>query len=459
MSAEAGLLAVTRFGLGPRPGEIAAVGGDPRAALLAMTERPEAALIRDAPVPDPHEELIACYDWKERRRELIVGGIDATTDEGRQQLRQTIGPRCFRSAYDREAAARAVHAVATDAPFVERLVQFWSNHFAISARKKNTLLVLAGDYERTAIRPHALGRFRDMLHAVAKHPAMIVYLDNQASAGPNSRLGRRRKRGLNENLAREILELHTLGVDGGYSQEDVTNFARILTGWSTTGRKDVRPLAFRFQERQHEPGAFTVLGRTIAEEGQAQGEAVLDMLASHPATARSVARRMARHFVAEDPPPALVERLAAVFRETDGNLAELARALVRSDEAWTPERVKLIPPSDFVVAALRLTGIEPRDDILDRAAQRLGQPVWMPPSPEGWPDEDAAWMLPDALLERVDWAWTLVKRAPADIDASSLAEAGLGPALDPHTRQMIARAESREQGLVLLLMSSQMQRR
>lgn len=455
MSASVGLLAVMRFGLGPKPGEIAALAGDPRAALLAMTERSEAALIRNPPIPDPYREMTVCYEWLAKRRELVRSGVNPQTLEGRKR----IGPQCFRAAYDHECAARFAHAVATDAPLVERLVQFWSNHFSISAKKRNQIELLAGDYERTAIRPHVLGHFRDMLGAVVSHPAMLIYLDNQNSTGPNSPLGRDRQRGLNENLARELLELHTLGADGGYFQEDVTNVSRILTGWSTTPRGHERPQAFRFVERQHEPGTWTVLGRAFPDEGQAQGEAVLDMLAAHSATARNVARRITRHFVAESPPPALVDKLEHVFRETDGDLAELARALVRSDEAWTQERVKLLPPYDFVIASLRATGVETPDRGLTRVLDKLGQPVWAPPSPEGWPDEDGAWALPDALLERIDWASTLAKRVPPGPDASELAEAVLGPALDTHTRQMIARAESREQGLVLLLMSSQMQRR
>jgi uncharacterized protein (DUF1800 family) len=459
MSTHTGLLAVTRFGLGPKPGEVAALAGDPRAALLAMTQTPGAALIHPPPIADPHSKLRACYEWRGQRRQIAAEGVDAKTPEGRKEMREALGGNCFADAYNSEVTARAAHAAGTDAPFVERLVQYWSNHFAISARLGPQMRIFAGGYERTVVRPHVLGRFRDMLHAAVRHPAMLNYLSNRRSVGPNSPAGQRRKRGLNENLAREILELHTLGADGGYSQEDVTNFARILTGWSTTGRRDERPYEFRFVDRQHEPGTWTVLGRDFPDDGQAQGEAVLDMLAAHPATARNVARRMARHFVTEDPPPSLVDRLARVFRETDGNLAELARALVRSDEAWAPERVKLIPPYDFVITALRATGVEPQDDILTRAAQRLGQPVWMPPSPEGWPDENEAWMLPDALLERIDWASALAKRVPPGPDPSDLADALLGPALDPHTRQMIARAESREQGLVLLLPSSKMQRR
>src|SRR5258706_2824525 len=248
----------------------------------------------------------------------------------------------------------SITALASDIGFVERLVWFWSNHFCISADK---IPSMTGAYEREAIRPHVLGRFADMLLAVESHPAMLFYLDNSASIGPNSVAGINRSRGLNENLAREILELHTLGVRSGYSQDDVTRFAYVLTGWTFLEPGNPKNGGeFVFIPRLHEPGAQEVVGKTYADGGVAQGRAVLADLARHPATATHIATKLARHFVADEPPPALVTRLAQRFRDTDGDLKEMAKALVAAPETWSPSRAKLKRPSERLMAMARATG-------------------------------------------------------------------------------------------------------
>ena len=235
--------------------------------------------------------------------------------------------------------------LATEESFRERLVHFWTNHFAVSADKPQ-VLALAGTLENEAIRPHVAGRFADMLTAVESHPAMILYLDNQASIGPGSQLAQRRSRrssagdrklGINENLAREILELHTLGVDGGYTQQDVTTFARALTGWSIgtdrfPGGGELGK--FAFHDAAHEPGAKTIMGTRYGQSGVAQPRAVLTDLAKHPATARHVATKLARHFIADEPPPDAVERIAKAFRDSDGDLPTVHRAVLDTPEAW-----------------------------------------------------------------------------------------------------------------------------
>src|ERR1700744_4124152 len=220
--------------------------------------------------------------------------------------------------------------------FAPRVAVFWSNHFCISANKGGLARMGAGSFEREAIRPHVFGRFAEMLMAVEQHPAMLFFLDNQQSLGPDSRAGQNRKRGLNENLAREIMELHTLGVGGGYTQDDVTSLARIITGWTFAGRQGQlgTPGTFVFNANAHEPGAQLLLGKTYEDNGVAQGEAALADIARHPSTAKFIATKFARHFVADDPPPALVARLQEVFRKSDGDLKALATALVDSDEAW-----------------------------------------------------------------------------------------------------------------------------
>ena len=359
-----------------------------------------------------------------------------------------------------EVSARLERAITTDQPFIERLVMFWSSHFCVSAAKGN-VRAIAGAFEREAIRPHVLGRFADMLKAVEQHPAMLIYLDNQGSIGPNSLAGKRVKRGLNENLAREILELHTLGVDGGYSQDDVTNLARILTGW-TFGSPQTQlgeTGKFVFVANRHEPGSWSVAGKTYIDQGLLTGEAVLDDLARHPSTARHIARKLAVHFVSEAPSPALVAALTETFLKTAGDLAALSRTLVDHPEAWSARPVKIVPPYDFIVSLVRGLGHRPRAGELMRLSAGLGQPIWMPPSPKGWPDADNAWTGPSAIRERLRVAEMAARRIDKLMDPRAVAADILGPRLTEETRQAIARAEDREQGFELLIMSPEFQRR
>src|SRR5216683_136684 len=283
--------------------------------------------------------------------------------------------------YRAEALARLQRATIADCGFTERLVAFWSNHFCISANKGELARMWAGSFEREAIRPHVLGRFGDMLKAVEQHPAMLFFLDNQQSLGPDSRAGQNRKRGLNENLAREIMELHTLGVGGGYSQEDVTSLARIITGWTFAGRQGQlgAPGSFVFNANAHQPGAQRLLGNTYENNGVAQGEAALADIARHPSTAKFIATKFARHFVADDPPPALVARLQDTFTKTDGDLKALTLALVDSEEAWRAPLTKVRSPYEFLVAAGRLQARVPEDPgFYLNGLNVLGQPLLSP---------------------------------------------------------------------------------
>src|SRR5581483_1728499 len=319
---------------------------------------------------------------------------------------------------------------------------------------------LCGAYEREAIRPHVRGKFVDMLLAVETHPAMLLYLDNARSIGPHSFAGVRRNKGLNENLAREIMELHTLGVRTGYSQEDVTNFAKVITGWSIVPPKQNPEHGgeFTFNPRLHEPGAQRVIGRTYDDRGFEQGRAVLLALARNPATARHIATKLARHFVADAPPDSLINRLAQHFLASDGDLRELAETLVSSPEAWEAPRSKLRRPSDWLLASLRVTGARPPDvRPVIQAQNLLGEPLWRVPAPNGFSDDSTAWM--DGLAQRLDIANLIARRAGEAIDPQATAEEALGPLLTKETREALARAESRPQALALLLMSPEFQRR
>jgi uncharacterized protein (DUF1800 family) len=361
-----------------------------------------------------------------------------------------------------EALARLQRAMLSDSGFTERLVVFWSNHFCISANKGELARIWAGSFEREAIRPHVLGRFSEMLKAVEQHPAMLFFLDNQQSLGPDSPAGQNRKRGLNENLAREIMELHTLGVGGGYTQDDVTSLARIITGWTFAGRQGQlgTPGSFVFNANAHEPGAQLLLGKTYENDGVAQGEAALKDIAHHPSTAKFIATKFARHFVADDPPQALVARLQEVFRKSDGDLKALAEALVDSDEAWQAPQTKMRSPYEFLVATGRLLSQIPDDPSRYLGGLNLlGQPLWTPAGPNGFPDSNAAWAAPEGMKLRLDISAQVASRLADTVDPRDLLELAAADAASPETRRTVERAESRQQALALLLMSPEFQRR
>ena len=383
---------------------------------------------------------------------------DAAKQAAQPQQPQNVIQKTFRA----EALARLQRAVLADCGFTERLVAFWSNHFCISANKGALARMWAGSFEREAIRPHVLGRFADMLKSVEQHPAMLFFLDNQQSLGPDSRAGQNRKRGLNENLAREIMELHTLGVGGGYTQDDVTSLARIITGWTFAGRQGRlgEPGSFAFNANAHEPGPQTLLGKIYEADGIAQGEAALADIARHPSTAKFIATKFVRHFVADEPPPALVARLQDVFTKTDGDLNAMTIALVDSDEAWSAPLAKLRSPYEFLVAAGRaLAHVPDEPGLYLGALNTLGQPLWTPAGPNGFPDINAAWAAPEGMKLRLDISAQIASRAGNTIDPRDLLELVAADAASEETRRTIERAESRQQALALLLMSPEFQRR
>ncbi|NNC47525.1 MAG: DUF1800 domain-containing protein [Sphingomonas sp.] len=457
-----------RFGLGPRGDEEA--NGDAREWLAAQLDWFEPTVPGTPPTRRQVADKIASfYATLERlRRERESGtGMDDPEQVVRRQARQnmlTDGMALIES--------RTASALTTQTPFIERMVHFWSNHFATSARKVG-VFGMAGVMEFDAIRPNVLGRFEDLLLAAEQHPAMLIYLDQSFSLGPNSRFARfaRRRgqeRGLNENLAREILELHTLGVRSGYSQDDVTELARALTGWTVAGLlrgplqrfSQDEPGDFTFIAGMHEPGTRTLLGNGYASDGREQGEAMLKMLARHPATARHIATKLARHFAADDPPASMVARLERAFLDSNGHLPTVYRAIIDSPEAWNTETPKFRDPWDWTIASLRAVGArEIEGRVMFGALNELAQPVWQPPSPAGWDDKAAAWAAPDALVRRVEVAQRVADLAARGVDARQLAPAILGERLSENSAQAIRRAESPATGLALFLASPEMLRR
>ncbi len=474
----AAALALHRFGLGPRAGSIAAIASDPRGALLAEIDKPGAGQITDrSMLTAPQAARLAFSYNQEQQAKRIASRISeeqrksgtavmTPMEEPKPEDTVTMAvpeppapaqPTPPQANVNREIMARINAATNPEIGFVERLVWFWSNHFCVSA---DVVLNMAGAYEREAIRTHVLGRFGDMLLAAESHPAMLVYLDNFRSIGPMSVAGLLNKTGLNENLGREILELHTLGVRTVYTQDDVYRFAKTITGWT------LRPMAtdlergneFFFNPRLHEPGPQTVLGKVYPEGGVEQGRAVLADLARHPATAAHVAFKLARHFSSDEPAPSLVERLSKRFLDTDGDLKEIAKALVEAPETWDEQRLKLKRPSEWLISAWRAIGGGPVEArrILDAHAY-LGERFWRPNAPKGFSDEQSAWI--DGLSQRLDIANRIGELVAARVEPAALVENALGPLASKETRQAIARAESRQQAITLALMAPEFQRR
>ncbi|MBA3891773.1 MAG: DUF1800 domain-containing protein [Gemmatimonadaceae bacterium] len=422
------LRALNRFGLGARPGERGRVP-DAQAWLRSQLDGGPPDL--EAPPASTHQAISqALRAFREAGQ-----GDEAKRREARQRLTQIAAA---------DARATLLARIGTDRPFVERLVAFWSNHLCIASGAKVLVVPLAGAYERDAIRPHVLGRFEDMVMASARHPAMLVYLDNFQSIGPGStgaRAGRgNNRRGLNENYARELLELHTLGVDGGYTQQDVQELSKLLTGWTVDGlggpgmpaqpamqmpgrgrggrgrgMAPQRPVAasgdigFVFRPVLHEPGSKTILGARYSE-GVTEGEKAIRALCRHESTARFVATKLVTHFVADEPPPAAVDRLAGVFRKTDGDLRAVSAALIDLPEAWDAGARKFRTPQDWLVAVFRAFNSPEVPDTVAPMLRQLRQPLWSPQSPKGFGDGTSEWADPDSLLNRAELARTFARR-------------------------------------------------
>src|SRR5579862_550451 len=434
------VIASTRFGFAPRAGELEVIARDPQGWVLRQLDQRPMALSGDLPAS---AAMVAA---------MLEARQDKSEDGKKRENQQ------LRAIYLAELAARVNAAATTDAPLLERLTRFWSNHFTVSCIRP-VIRGFAGAFEREAIRPHVTGRFVDMLLAAERHPAMLFYLDNAQSFGPDSIVGRRQNKGINENLGRELLELHTLGVDGGYTQADVEALARILTGWSIARLNDPDAGNFRFYPQIHEPGTKVLLGKTYRDNGYAEGEAALRDLAAHPATAQHIATKLARHFIADDPPPDAVRRVAAVFRDTGGDLKRVTAAVVHEQAAWQVPFAKVKTPDELLVSASRVTGFAPQPEMVANSLRVLDHPTYFAPSPAGWSDRASDWVGPESALHRAEWCQLFSTRVADPPDPASLGDAIFSELLPKETAQAIRRAPSRREGLALLLASAEFQRR
>jgi uncharacterized protein (DUF1800 family) len=525
-------IAVNRFGLGARPGELEAASSNPKRWVLEQLEgaykAPEQfkgfASTADHRVNYYYRYAISGRELNEAQAAAKKAGDQAKVDKLAKDISKSLGGYVTWTAenFMLEYGARTNVALTTPRPFQERLVRFWSNHLVVPGVKQSSDVV-SGAYEREVIRPHVTGKFADMLVASAKNPGMLVFLDNYVSVGPNSAYGKEKKAGLNENLAREILELHTMGVEGGYTQADVIQLAKGITGWSTypafehiehqrQGRMGEPAGGFVFHPEWHEPGDFTLLGKVYPAGGVEQGLAMLNDLARRPETARFLATKLARHFVSDDPPKALVDRLAKVYLANDTDLGEMSRALVESEEAWAGAGSKLKQPEDYVISCYRALGLtlgggakvpplamydfdtyEPEpsywawlaDDVFgflksDDPAQfkdprgklgaeiamfykdvkAMGQSPQHAPGPQGWYDRWTDWSGADSMLKRVEWSLHLASKhhdkAPA---APVFLKQTLAELAAPDLAAQVASAASKEQGVGLVLASPDYQRR
>ena len=478
-------IAVTRFGLGAKPGELAAASADP-ASWLAAQIRTSGA---DQPQANPEssvERLKAMREYqmdrRDRKFEKTTAPAQPTPTAAMAGAPPTAQPPVAAAAQARDPAkiaqqmlrqetggdflARAQLAATTDAAFRERWALFWCNHFTVSATKLVTATVV-GPFEQEAIRPYVFGSFENLLVASSSHPAMLYYLDQFQSVGPDSPFasrggGRGRKVGLNENLAREILELHSVGVDAGYTQADVTQFARAMTGWGVGMPRDSEGQQghFVFHEVAHEPGGVTVMGKRYNGAGVDQARSIMHDLAASPHAAHHIAVKLARHFVADDPPPSLVARLEASYMKSGGFLGQLALDLIKSPEAWDPEPRKFKTPYEYVISSYRAAGVSPqRIEGLAPLLNGMGQKAFSAPSPKGWAEDAQTWCAPDALIKRMQFAEAFSAQTVGDRDPGKLAADALGARLTAPVAKAISRAESRPEGLAIALMSPEFQRR
>ena len=456
-------IAVTRFGLGARPGEIEAAKADPQGFLIAQIRRDGA----DIPQDDGETSAARFQEMREAQEQRRVERQKKDGEPDPKVNAQALmdAQRALRDKVGGDFLARARLGTNTEAAFRERWALFWANHFTVSSTKQITS-VLIGPFEREAIRPYVFSSFENLLTASSTHPAMLTYLDQAQSIGPNSQAAgyaarrNKGKAGLNENLAREILELHTVGVDAGYTQADVTEFARALTGFSLGRDNEDRAGQFVFRENAHEPGGRTIMGRHYGQQGMKQGLSVLTDLAADPRTARHVCGKIARHFVSDTPPASLTARLEKRWMDTHGDLAQVAKALVESPEAWDPTPAKFKTPYEYTLSTWRLIGAEP--SAIERLAPiltGLGQKPFSAPSPKGWAEDAQTWAAPDALIKRMQWAQGFAAVVADRTDPNALAVQALGDRLTPPVAKAVSRAETRKEAFALLVMSPEFQRR
>lgn len=439
-------LGIIRFGLGLRHDSPDTIG--------------PVALMDDLDHPEPRAKIASFatrLDREARRSEIRrtrgEGGVGTVMDQVAKLQQQDV-----RDAMS-DLREDMVRRVSAPIGFRQRLVDFWANHFAADSRAGRFNSARASFIDE-AIRPHVAGNFATLLRASTLHPVMQSYLNQNRSVGPFSRLGRRTGRGLNENLARELLELHTLGAAGDYTQADVTQMARLLTGITF----DLN-VGYKFDERIAEPGLIEIFGKRYGGRPVMERHVfeALDDLALRPDTAAHISAKLARHFVSDAPDPRLVAHMAASYLAEAGDLRALYRAMLDHHAAWTVPLGKSRAPINWMAASLRATGVRPADlrNLTDREIRRnlriplqlMGQPYENVPSPAGYPDDAQAWITPQALAARIDWAMELANRLPMTPDPRSFVTLAMGDMASPALTRAARGAETRAEGVAVILAS------
>ncbi|TRX53952.1 DUF1800 family protein [Thalassomonas sp. M1454] len=441
-------IAVNRFGLGAKGDELAQANANPKAWLKQQLQ--PIKLSNSLYTSDYILTELAKYG-EARRQAKKSKNAEAEFDKTNKER-----GKFLQNSYRGLSTDTFVAGLNSNNSVSWRLLDFFSNHFSVSASGPQ-MTAIASTLEREAIAPNLLGNFEDMLLAVTKHPAMIVYLNNERSFGPNSRIGKK-GRGLNENLAREILELHTLGVDGGYQQQDVIELAKGITGWSIANPRKEDTVGFMYRSWGKEPGDRVLLGKAYKQEGMAQGEAMLKDLANHPKTANYVCSKLVKHFISDKPSPDLVNILVATWQKSGGNIKAVMNAMIDSDLAWQAQKQKFKTPREFVMSSLRAVGkknIKPKE--LFFTLNTFGQQPMQAGSPAGYSDEQQDWDGANALMSKIDWVSLLARKSKANAEKVMQQTLNLKPS--EHTYKSVVRAESRTQALALLLLSPEFLRR
>ncbi len=444
-------IAVNRFGYGARVGELQAANENPKQWIKNQLK----PILFSQDLGDSNDILNQAAKYREQKV-LEKKGMLPNKPE------QMVTKNFARSALRAMAADTLKQSIHSSHSVSWRLLDFFSNHFSVSAQGR-LMAGLAPTLEREAIAPNLLGHFEDMLLAVSQHPAMIIYLNNEKSFGENSRIGQKRNKGLNENLAREILELHTLGVDGPYNQQDVIELAKGMTGWSIKKSITESNNGFVFRKYGHEPGKRILLGKPYLQNGVEQGKQMLKDLATHPKTAEFLCQKIAHHFVSETPSTQLLASMQATWMQTRGNIQKVMNAMFEHDDAWLSTAQKFKTPREYVISTFRalslpLSSKRPKDKTLLYTLINLGQQPFNAGSPAGYSDANDDWLSATGLMARIDWVNSLSKYVK-HINIESLIHTIFAGAINQNIYQTIMHAESRQMALIMLLMSPEFLRR
>ena len=439
-------IAANRFGYGARSNELLQAKQNPKAWIISQLQ----PIAFSDQFPSSNDIFIEHVKYqKEKKRNKKAPQENETSKKTKNFAR---------NAWHSMSSDTIKQAIDSSHSISWRLLDFFSNHFSVTANGR-LMTGLAPTLEREAIAPHLLGNFSQMLLAVEQHPAMLIYLNNEKSFGPNSRMAKKRAKGLNENLAREILELHTLGVDGGYSQTDVIELAKGITGWSVKNPKKENATGFIFRQAGHEPGTRSLLLKKYPQNGVTQGEQMLRDLAIHPATAKHVCYKLAHHFVSETPSPNLLKHMEETWLTSQGNIKQVMESMLNNDDAWLASAQKFKTPREFIISTFRAASTSKiNNKVLMASLTTLGQKPFDAGSPAGFSDAENDWLGASALMARIDWAATLSAKSKRH-NAEKIMQTCLGESVTEHTYKSVMRAESREQALTLLLMSPEFQRR